>query len=222
MFRNKMYAHVHAPLAIGWIAAICVHFIFSSSLFAASSIYGWVYVDRNNDGDLAFIDEPNPEYVIPNVEIELYSLSGGTETLIDTMLTNSQGRYTFSGLDEGSYMLRQIQPIEWVDGLDTLGEMRALGGGPAPGSAMLGTALNDEFTDIYLPTNVVASGYNFGELGMMPGYVSKRYLLASSPIMPFGERPGGEVPEPTSIALAAVGVMFAAGWRMRRKQKSAV
>src|SRR5262245_22103053 len=59
---------------------------------------GWVYIDRNNDGHLAFEGEANPEFVIGDVAISLFSKSGNTETLVSSMLTDQFGRYFFDNL----------------------------------------------------------------------------------------------------------------------------
>ncbi|HVT26728.1 MAG TPA: SdrD B-like domain-containing protein, partial [Lacipirellulaceae bacterium] len=87
---------------------------------------GWVYVDRNNDGQLAFSNEPNPEYVIGDVSISLYSKVSNVETLISTTQTDSFGRYLFEGLTPGTYSLRETQPVEYVDGIDTIGILQSL------------------------------------------------------------------------------------------------
>lgn len=166
-----------------------------------------MYIDRNNDGQLAFADDSNPEFVIGGVEIKLFQLSNSQETEIASVLTDSIGRYTFTGLVAGTYALRETQPVEYVDGLDTLGSLHDVNNQSAPASAFAGNVANDAFTDIVLPENVVGTMYNFGELGMAPGYVSKRYLLASAPVQPTA------TPEPTTAALLAMALL---GWRARR------
>src|SRR5690606_26213739 len=106
----------------------------------------------------------------------------------------------------GTYALRQMQPVQYVDGLEALGTFRSLVGSSLPGNAFAGNVSNNAFTDIVLPDNVAGERYNFGELGLMPGYVSKRFLLASAPPLP--ETDGNIIPEPTSmvLGLGAVGV----------------
>jgi hypothetical protein len=154
---------------------------------------GWVYVDRNNDGDLNFSNEPNPEFVIGNVEIRLFDQSGPQDVLVATTHTDDFGRYFFNNLAPGTYGLRQTQPIEWVDGLDTLGSLLALTNQGIPPGASVGTMSNNAFDDIVLPANVRGDFFLFGERGLAPGYVSKRYLLGSAPDMNFA------VPEPTTL-----------------------
>lgn len=177
-----------------------------------SQLAGWVYIDRNNDGLLAFADEPNPEYVIGGVTISLYSQTG-PETLVAETVTDDYGRYFFNNLDPGTYAIKQAQPVQYVDGLDTLGSMLALSGGGVPPSAFVGTVSNNAFVGIVLPANVRGDFYNFGERGLAAGYVSKRYLLGSSPDLPITY-----VPEP-SAAVLALGFM-ASVLLPRRKRKS--
>jgi hypothetical protein len=171
---------------------------------------GWVYIDRNNDGDLAFSNEPNPEYVIPNVTIGLYS-QDGPETFITSTVTDDFGRYFFNNLAPGTYGLKQTQPVEYVDGLDTLGQMLALTNAGVPGSASVGTMVNNAFNNIVLPANVRGDYFLFGERGMAPGYVSKRYLLGSAPPMEFVP----PVPEPTTLFAP----LLAAGSLLLRRRR---
>src|SRR6476619_8026925 len=49
---------------------------------------GWVYIDRNNDGHLAFSNEANPEFVIGDVTVSLFSKANNIETLVSTALTD--------------------------------------------------------------------------------------------------------------------------------------
>jgi hypothetical protein len=166
-----------------------------------SQLGGWVYIDRNNDGDLAFANEPNPEFVIGGVTIGLYSQSG-PETLVATTQTDPFGRYFFNNLVPGTYGLKQTQPVEYVDGIDTLGQMFALTNAGI-GNSSVGTMLNNVFNGIVLAADVRGDFFNFGELGLAPGYVSKRFLLGSAPEPPFA------IPEPATglLALAAVGLL---------------
>jgi hypothetical protein len=175
-----------------------------------SQLGGWAYIDRNNDGHLAFADEPNPEFVINDVSISLFSKVGTVETLLSTLQTDQYGRYLFTNLNSGTYVLRQAQPIEFVDGIDTLGHLISINGQPIPPTASAGTVANDAFLDIVLTPNVSGDSYNFGERGLKAAYASKRYLLASTP------PPNTAVPEPASalLALATIGGLLP--WRSRR------
>jgi len=203
---------LHRPL--GRVAPILIVCLFGTNVsFVAaqphtpgtSQLGGWVYIDRNNDGDIAFFNEPNPEYMIGGVMISLYSQTG-PETLIASVPTDQYGRYFFNNLSPGTYGLKQSQPIEYVDGIDTSGQMQALTNAGVPPSASVGSVASDAFNGIVLPANVRGDFFNFGERGMAPGYVSKRFLLGSAPLMEFGT-----VPEPASVwlcvAAAGCGLM---------------
>lgn len=177
-----------------------------------SQLSGFVYIDRNNDGALAFSDEPSPEWVLPNISIELYSVSGMTATLLSTTTTNDIGQYFFENLAAGAYALRQIQPVEYVDGLDTVGAIRSLVGQLNPPGANVGTAGNNVFTNIVLPASARGDLYNFGERGLAPAYVSKRYLLGSAPPPIFSPPP---IPEPATGILAVLGSLAILATRRR-------
>src|SRR3954470_17123513 len=148
---------------------------------STSQLGGWVYIDRNNDGHLAFSNEANPEFVIGGVSISLLSKVGTVETPVSTIQTDYFGRYLFNNLTPGTYVLRETQPIEFVDGIDTLGQLSSLNSQPIPGTALAGSVNADAFVNIVLTADVLGEFYNFGERGLKAGYVSKRYLFASAP-----------------------------------------
>lgn len=177
-----------------------------------SQLGGFVYIDRNNDGLLAFVADPNPEFVIGGVEIRLFSQVGMQESLLATVQTDDGGRYFFDNLDSGTYSLKQTQPVAYVDGLDTLGVMQSLNNQLVPGSASVGDAINNAFINIMLPANVRGDFFNFGERGLAPGFVSKRNLLGSAPILPMAV-----IPEPTT-GLLAIGAAIC-GLMMRRRRR---
>jgi hypothetical protein len=201
---GKLTMLLHRPL--GRAAAILIVCLFGTNVspvaagesppIGTSQLGGWVYIDRNNDGDLAFANEPQPEFVIGGVMISLYSQTG-PQTLVATTQTDDFGRYFFNNLSPGTYGLIQTQPIDYVDGIDTLGQFQALSNAGVPPNAFVGTMSNNAFNGIVLPANVRGDFYNFGERGLGPGYVSKRYLLGSAPVMP-----NTTVPEPATIWLA--------------------
>jgi hypothetical protein len=160
-----------------------------------SQLAGFAYIDRNNDGILAFSNQANPEFALPDVSISLFSKVGAVETLVSTMLTDANGRYLFPNINPGTYVLRQTQPTEYVDGLDTLGVLQAFNGGVIAPPASPGTAGDNFFTDIVLTANIGGEFYNFGERGLTSANVSKRLLLASAPALP------PVVPEPAAVGL---------------------
>ena len=197
------------------ILIVCLLGTIASNAAAAiipgtAQLGGWVYIDRNNDGHLAFLGEPNPEYVIGDVSISLFSKVGNVETLVSSMLTDPYGRYLFESIAPGTYVLRQTQPVEFVDGLDTLGSLFSLNGQPIPPSASPGVVTNNTFSDIVLPANVGGDHYNFGERGLAAGYASKRYLLTSAPPL------NTLVPEPTAIAFMLAAIC--GSWLTRRSR----
>lgn len=178
-----------------------------------SQIGGWVYIDRNNDGQLAFLGDPNPEYVLGDVVIALFSKTNNVETFVASTLTDAFGRYLFENLAPATYVLKETQPAEYVDGKDTLGSFQGLNGQQPPANPSLGTVGSDQFNDIVLPANVLADHYYFGERGLKAGYVSKRQLLLTS-------QPGLNtgVPEPATALLAVLGSCGV--WWCRRGRRS--
>jgi MYXO-CTERM domain-containing protein len=97
-------------------------------------------------------------------------------------------------------VLRETQPIEFVDGIDTLGQLFSLNSQAIPGTASAGTVSADAFLNIALTADVLGDFYNFGERGLKAGYASKRYLLASAPPL------NTPTPEPASALLAATAI----------------
>ncbi|QDV74758.1 SdrD B-like domain-containing protein [Botrimarina mediterranea] len=169
----------------------------------SSYLGGWSYVDRNNDGVLNFSNDPNPEIVIGGVEINLYKHNGVDYIQIASTATDPYGRYQFGQLDAGRYKIEQVQPVGWVDGKDTAGVLLAINDQSVPPGSNVGVSGNNFVTDIQLTNNTIGEFYNFGERGLAAGYVSKRFLFASTPSNPFGE----PVPEPTTLAMiVGVGV----------------
>jgi SdrD B-like domain len=170
-----------------------------------SQLGGWVYIDRNNDGVLAFLGDPNPEFVIGDVFISLFAKVGSVETLVATMQSDQFGRYLFPNINPGTYVLRETPPIEFVDGIDTLGVLQSLNGQPIPGSASVGVMSDNMFSDIVLTADVGGDFYNFGERGLTAESASKRFLFGTrppppgTPPPPPGDPPS---PEPTSLMLA--------------------
>jgi hypothetical protein len=198
------------------ILIVCLMGAFTSIATAGhtsgtSQLGGWTYIDRNNDGQLAFIDDPNPEFVIDNVQIRLFSKVGSVETLVASMFSDQFGRYFFDDLAPGTYVLRQTHPTQFVDGIDTLGQLIGLNGQPIPVGASAGTVSADAFLDITLTADLRGDFYNFGERGLTAASASKRFLFASAPELEFA------VPEPAAAVLAVIAICGALSSRRSRR-----
>ena len=218
MLLHRLWGRGHALVLFCLLGTNLSYVAAQSTAPGHSQLGGWVYIDRNNDGVLAFANDPHPEFVIGGVEIRLFSQIAQQESLVSTTLTDNFGRYFFSGLSPGTYSLRETQPVEYVDGLDTLGILQSLTQQPVPNSASIGLMANNVFDGVVLPAGVRGDYFNFGERGMAPGYVSKRYLLGSAPIMQFGfpeeEMP---IPEPATGVLAWTALLGA--WLIHRRRR---
>ncbi len=196
----------HALLMLCLLGVTTAHVSASHHTPGTSQLAGTVYIDRNNDGHFATIADPNPEYIIDGVEIQLFRLDGGMQ-LVGSTFTDLNGYYLFTDLLPGTYSLRQMQPVAYVDGIDTLGTLFSLINSPLPGSAFAGNVVPDGFDSIVLPGDVIGLGYNFGELGLAAGYVSKRYLFGSTPPPPIPDPGPHHIPEPaTGVMAVAVGL----------------
>ena len=200
----------------GWrvlsaLAALVCAALLPAPTFAQFNSYlgGWVYVDRNNDVVLNFADHPDPEIVIGGVDVNLYKHNGVDYAKIASVATDQYGRYQFGQLEAGRYKIEEVPPVGWVDGKDTVGVLNRISDGVVPPGSNVGVAGQNYITDIQLTANTIGEFYNFGERGLAAGYVSKRYLFASTPSGPHGE----PVPEPTTIAMivgVGVGLLTAA------------
>lgn len=203
------------------LAATCAYLaatIFAAPAFAVSQLSGYTYIDRYNDGILLFNDSPNPDLVIPGVEIKLFSISGMTETLLSTVVTNNIGLYSFTNLAAGTYSIRQTHPFQYLDGIDTLGTIRNLNNDNVPPGANVGTLAADAFTNIILPDNARGEMYNFGERGLLAQYASKRNLLGSAPPPQYAPDPN-VIPEPATVSLLALGGMGMLAMKRRASRK---
>jgi hypothetical protein len=183
---------------------------------ALAQLSGFVYIDRNNDGILAFEGEPLPELVLPGATVQLFDMSGANAVLLSTTTTNNIGQFLFPNLAAGVYGLQQVQPVEFIDGLDTLGVIRSSSNQINPPGSSVGVMTNDNFSGIVLPADARGDLYNFGELGLKPEYVSKRFLLGTAPPPVFAPDEANNVPEPAAGTLAAIGWFAAVAARRRR------
>lgn len=122
---------------------------------------GYSYVDTNNDGIFQDIELP-----LMGVEIVLTGTDVDGNDVNESTFTNIDGFYKFNDLAPGTYTVMQMQPLQFLDGKDTLGNL----GGEVPANDKLTVELTDNGEE-----------YNFGELGLLPEYVNKRLYLNSTP-----------------------------------------
>lgn len=211
MLHHRLTGRGCSLIIAACLLAACAANASAATIPGMSQLGGWVYIDRNNDGQLAFLGDANPEYMIPDCAISLFSKVGNVETLIATQLTDAYGRYFFENIAPGTYVIRQTQTAEWVDGKDTVGQLQSLNGQPIPPQDSAGTASNNMFANIVLSANVGGEYYNFGERGLAAGYASKRNLLMTAPKL------NTLVPEPGSLMLVALGAI--GSWCGRRGRR---
>ncbi|WP_425618742.1 Calx-beta domain-containing protein [Anatilimnocola sp. NA78] len=129
----------------------------------AGSLSGFAYVDSNRNGV-----RDAGEVGIPGVVISLAGTTTGGASVTLTAMTAADGSYSFTNLMGGKYSLTESQPASMFDGTDVVGTAG-------------GTLTNDKIADIQLDTAEVATGNNFGEIGLLPAFISKRLFLASTP-----------------------------------------
>ncbi|MFQ3592195.1 MAG: SdrD B-like domain-containing protein, partial [Gemmataceae bacterium] len=125
-------------------------------------IRGSVYVDRNNNG----VRDPG-EIGIPGVTVRISGIDLAGRAVSATVVTDANGNYVFRKMSAGTYRISQVQPHEFLDGIDRAGTAG-------------GRATNDVISNVNLGVNQIATGYLFGERGLNPNMVSKQQFLASS------------------------------------------
>ena len=130
------------------------------TVYPSSEIKGIVWEDFNNNGEIDF-----NEKAIENVTIIL----NGTDDLgadVNLMtLTDVKGVYMFYDLRPGEYIISEVQPMGFEDGLDTLGTVN--------GTITGDNSFNDIFSGIILSEpGSVAENYNFGERPLAGGEVT--------------------------------------------------
>jgi large repetitive protein len=120
---------------------------FGEVVAVPGTISGFVYTDRNGDGVRDASDGP-----LTGVQIQLVDASGAT---IATTTTSSTGAYSFPNVTPGTYRVREVQPVGYIDAAETAGT-----GTTTPGSV----SANDEIT-VVLGNGETSAKNNFGELG---------------------------------------------------------
>jgi hypothetical protein len=112
----------------------------------SAGLSGVVYQDLNNDG----VPESG-EAGIPQVTIILTGTDDRGLSVSASALTGTDGSYQFLNLRPGSYVLREVPPAGYFDGIDTIGTQG-------------GRAGNDIMTGIILQSGVMGINNNFGEI----------------------------------------------------------
>ncbi len=120
--------------------------------FEPSQLSGNVFEDRNDDNTRQ-ADEPG----IAGVTIELLNTTGN---VVRTTRTDANGHYRFDNLLPGTYAVREIQPVGFLDSAER------------PGSAGGVVAENDLLAQITLRSGTVARDYDFWEI--RPSSISGR------------------------------------------------
>jgi protocatechuate 3,4-dioxygenase beta subunit len=125
-----------------------------------SELSGFVFYDANASSRRDGTDRP-----LANVTIRLLD-SAGRE--IARTLTDSEGRYRFSGLVGGTYTLEQQTPTGYLDGADQAGTIDG---------RIVGQALQngDQIQGIVLGFGQSGIDYNFGEL--LPNSIAGRVFV---------------------------------------------
>ncbi|QDV11468.1 Cadherin domain protein [Rosistilla oblonga] len=131
------------------------------------SIAGTVFLDTDASGTYAAAHDVG----IPGVIMTLTGTSSapGTDAQPFTLqaVTDDEGKYQFTGIGAGSFTLTQSQPSAWQDGEESAGS-------PA------GQVSDNQVVFANWPDDTNGTGYDFGELAILPQFVSKRLFLNSS------------------------------------------
>ncbi len=118
-----------------------------------SSIAGYVYHDRNDNG----LRETGEE-AIPGANVTLVDQDGNQ---VGVAQTDTNGYYEFTGLSAGTYRVIESQPADWLDGQDTAGRVDGVDSGIV--------SANDTINQVELLWGSAGTDYNFGEL--LPGSI---------------------------------------------------
>lgn len=115
-------------------------------LTEVSEISGVVFSDRNGNGIF-----DSGDVGINNVQIRLQGTQANGSSVNRTLNTQANGTFRFTGVIAGNYSLTQTQPSGFDDGTITVGTAG-------------GTIATNSVQNIAIAPNVVATGYNFGEI----------------------------------------------------------
>ncbi len=133
-------------------------------LLGNGTIAGLTYIDTNNNGIVDAI-----EVGIPGVTMQLDGIDQNGTSFTRMTTTGAGGVYSFTGLPMGEYVIRQLQPSAYIDGVETAGNF----GGD--------TSVNDQIAVslVAFGPQFVATGYNFAEVGVDPFGGGKDPFLGS-------------------------------------------
>ena len=147
-----------------------------------AEVAGTVWHDANNDG----VIDPDEER-IGGVIIELFDKQGNkvAETVTDAM-----GDYEFTDLVPGEYLIRQTQPGNFIDGIDSIGQIDGIQVGEI--------SSNDEFC-VKLEAGDSGQDYDFGEL--RPSSISGTVHADANGDCVFDPSQGDEPLESVQLAL---------------------
>jgi uncharacterized repeat protein (TIGR01451 family) len=115
-----------------------------------SSLAGYVYSDRDNDGVMDV-----GEIGIAGAQLTLTGIDNFGNAVNVTATTDATGAYLFDNLplsDASGYTVTETQPTGWADGLESAGTAG-------------GTVGNDVISGIVLSAPTTATEYDFGERG---------------------------------------------------------
>jgi hypothetical protein len=119
-----------------------------------SQMLGMVWSDADNDGQIDF-----GELAIAGTTIELTGVDDRGAAVTRSAITDSSGIYAFTNLrpsGAGGYTIHELQPSDFVDGLDALGTVN--------GTAVGSNSVNDTFSGVVMSQpGSLAENYNFGE-----------------------------------------------------------
>ena len=136
--------------------------------FEPANISGNVYYDIDNNG---VRDPDGSEPPIPNVQLSLVDENGDT---VASTVTNAKGQYEFDQIMPGRYSILEVQPQNYLDGLDAAGTINGSTNGRA-------TNPGDSISNIEIKYGDQGINYNFGELvsSRIAGFVHSDFLVSN-------------------------------------------
>ena len=133
---------------------------------SGNSISGFVYLD--GDGNESYTSSDNG---IPGARLTLTGTTSTGDSISQTTLSDSTGRYIFTDLPAGTYQVRQQQPTALMDGPES--------------TAFAGATVSDnQILNIEVSGGTDVVNNNFGESQIHPEYISIAWFFASSTSTP--------------------------------------